>query len=107
MDALEMAAVEDNGIGDGDGDGDGNGDGDGIGSSSVHDEDHPRIMPSSKLKSHCFCSPHNGAAVASESIQRLAVNKQCLKHFTILYIGSGSNFKALKSSNQIEAACVD
>ena len=58
---------------------------------------------SNAIKSHCFCVPHNGVSVVLDTV---AVNKGCLRAFTLHFIGSGSAFEALRAGMKIKECAV-
>ena len=57
-----------------------------------------------KLRSYAFCCPHNGADMISDT---LVINKECLKNFTMSFIGDEKMFKIMNSANKITQHTVD
>lgn len=49
------------------------------------------------IKSHTFASKHDGPSRLSDGLTN-GVNMGCLKHFSMVFIGTGDNFKALKKT---------
>ena len=53
---------------------------------------------STKMKSHSFCVPHDGADVLAETI---VLNEKCLDAFTMTFIGDAELFHLMKTENKI------
>ena len=56
------------------------------------------------MKSHSFCTPHNGAEVISN---QFALNENCLQSFTMTFIGEKHILLLLKETNKITAHTVN
>lgn len=74
---------------------------------TVHVKFHGGQCPtthSPKMKSHSFCTPHNGAEVISN---QFALNENCLQSFTMTFIGEKHILLLLKETNKITAHTVN